>query len=364
MFIFIQKLVFMNSSKQKIRILSIDGGGIRGVIPAVVMEYVEEKLIELSGNPDARIADYFDLFVGTSTGGILSCFYLTPDIQTGRPKYRAAQATEFYSRHGYGIFNESKRSKWGGLRQIFDATAYDARRFEAVLNDTFGEVRFSQLLRRCVITTYDIHKQSAFFFNSREPEHKKRDFLLREAVRSTAAAPTYFPPARIKNIITGEELLAVDGGVFANNPALCAYAEARHTDFGQLKFPETSDMLVLSLGTGGGNLDFGHTGDIHGWGAIRWAKAAPDIMMDGSVDTVEFQMKQLFGALEEGGIHHYKRIDVPAQERKYKSDMADASPENIARLREAGKAALEHARKSEPGRLGLDQFLEALVQNA
>jgi patatin-like phospholipase/acyl hydrolase len=107
----------MNSSKRKIRILSIDGGGIRGVIPAVVMEYVEEKLIELSGNPDARIADYFDLFVGTSTGGILSCFYLTPDEGGKRPKYRAAQATEFYSLQGYSIFNASKRSNWGGLRQ-------------------------------------------------------------------------------------------------------------------------------------------------------------------------------------------------------------------------------------------------------
>ncbi len=86
-------------------------------------------------------------------------------------------------------------------------------------------------------------------------------------------------------------------------------------------------------------------------------------MMDGSVDTVEFQMKQLFGALEEDGIYHYKRIDVPRSERRYKPDMADASPENIARLREAGEAALRDARYEEPGRLGLDKFLEALVQN-
>lgn len=351
----------MNSAKKKIRILSIDGGGIRGVIPAVVMEYVEQKLIELSGNPDARIADYFDLFVGTSTGGILSCFYLTPDASGKRPKYRAAQATEFYSRHGYGIFNASRRSTWGGLRQIFDATAYDARRFETVLKDTFGDVRFSELLQRCVITTYDLHRQSAFFFNSREPAHKQRDFLLREAVRSTAAAPTYFPPARIRNIITGDEMLAVDGGVFANNPALCAYAEARHTDFKEISKPETADMIVLSIGTGGGNLDFGNTSGIHGWGAIKWAKAAPDIMMDGSVDTVEFQMQQLFGALPEDGRNHYKRIDVPAAERKYKADMADASPENIAKLREAGKAALDQALKSDSERLGLDAFLAQLV---
>jgi len=353
----------MMNNKRKIRILSIDGGGIRGVIPAVVMEYVEAKLIAISGNPDARIADYFDLFVGTSTGGILSCFYLTPDAAGQRPKYRAQQATEFYSKFGYQIFNESKRHTWFGIRQIVNATAYDASKFEAILQDTFGETRFSQLLKRCVITTYDMHKQSAFFFNSREPEHKQREFLLREAVRSTAAAPTYFPPSRVKNLITNEEMLAVDGGVFANNPALCAYAEARHTDFGHISKPETGDMMVLSLGTGGGNLDFGDMSGINDWGAIRWAKSAPDIMMDGSVDTVEFQMKQLFGALEEEGIHQYKRIDVPRGERRYKPDMADASAENIARLREAGEAALRDARSEETGRLGLDKFLEALVQN-
>ena len=67
---------------KKVRILSLDGGGIRGVIPAYILQYVEQKLIEITKKPNARIADYFDLIVGTSTGGILTCFYLTPPFST------------------------------------------------------------------------------------------------------------------------------------------------------------------------------------------------------------------------------------------------------------------------------------------
>ena len=64
--------------KRKIKILSIDGGGIRGIIPAVILNYIEKGLQTQSGNPNATLADYFDLVAGTSTGGILSCFYLLP----------------------------------------------------------------------------------------------------------------------------------------------------------------------------------------------------------------------------------------------------------------------------------------------
>jgi len=354
--------------KKKVRILSIDGGGIRGVIPAVVMEYIEKKLVSLTGNADARIADYFDLLVGTSTGGILSCFYLTPGVGSAeaeaRPRYRADDATSFYSEYGYSIFNESKRSTWFGLRQILDATAYDATNFERILLENFGDLKYSQLLRRCVVTTYEMHKQRAFFFNSREKAEKQREFLLRDVVRSTAAAPTYFPPSRMKNLVTGEEMLNVDGGVFANNPTMCAYAEARKTEFEQCAFPTAADMLILSLGTGGGQITFPSFRNIDSWGAIKWAKSAPEIMMDGSLDTVEFQMKQIFEALHDEHKANYKRIDVPIGQRKYASDMADASPNNIGKLKDGGKAAIEAAMNSGKHEHGLDEFVQLLIDNS
>lgn len=351
---------------KKVRILSLDGGGIRGIIPATVMEYVEQKLQEISGNPNARIADYFDMVVGTSTGGILACFYLTPNPHSQGPssKYPATEAIKFYSEKGKSIFTDSKKFDWFGVRQIFNATAYSPANIEKIFLEEFGDLRFNNLLKRCVVTTYNMASQSAFFFNSREESHKKREFLLRDVVRSTSAAPTYFPPAFVNNLITGDQMVNIDGGVFANNPALCAYAEARHTAFGFVDYPTAKDMLILSIGTGGGNLSFKDFGSVDSWGAINWAKTAPDIMMDGSVDTVEFQMKLLFDTLDGENKFNYKRIDVPQDQRKYASDMADASPGNIEKLKIAGKAALHRALNPTQAEASLDAFIQKLVDQS
>lgn len=71
--------------EKKVRILCLDGGGIRGIIPATVMKYVEEQLAIRTNNQLARISDYFDMIVGTSTGAILGCFYLMPHPEKGNP---------------------------------------------------------------------------------------------------------------------------------------------------------------------------------------------------------------------------------------------------------------------------------------
>ena len=87
----------MSNNKKLTRILSIDGGGIRGILPGQVLVSLEEKLKKLDKNKDAKIADYFDLIAGTSTGGILSCMYLTPtDEKNKRPKFSAKKAVELY----------------------------------------------------------------------------------------------------------------------------------------------------------------------------------------------------------------------------------------------------------------------------
>lgn len=351
----------------KIRILSLDGGGIRGIIPATVMEYVESKIQQITNNPNARIADYFDLVVGTSTGGILGCFYLTPNPNPGpdKPsvKYKAGEALEFYTLKGKSIFNDSKKHTWFGLRQLVNATAYSPENLEKIFLQEFGNLKMSELVKRCVVTTYNMAGQSSFFFNSREEAHKKRDFLVRDVVRSTSAAPTYFPAAKIRNLITQEVMINIDGGVFANNPAMCAFAEAQQTKFSHIQFPSPKEMLVLSVGTGGGSIEFKDLDNVGNWGAINWAKSAPDIMMDGSLDTVEFQMKLIFGTLDGPEKLNYKRVDVPADQRKYSPNMADASEENIKKLKDAGRIALGSALDKNDKEHDLDHFIELLVKN-
>ena len=188
---------------KKVRILSLDGGGMRGIIPATVLEYVENQIIEKTGNPNARIADYFDFVAGTSTGGILSAFYLTPNLKAGendpKSKYKASEAIDFYAKDGFKIFNQSKR-RGGIIRELFNVANYSLKELESILLREFQHLKLRDLLKPCIITTYNMNTTSSFFFYSREPLSENRDFYLRDVLRSTSAAPTYFPPAFIHNL--------------------------------------------------------------------------------------------------------------------------------------------------------------------
>jgi patatin-like phospholipase/acyl hydrolase len=352
---------------KKVRILSLDGGGMRGIIPATVLEYVENKIIEITKNKNARLADYFDLVAGTSTGGILSAFYLTPNKTLYKEdpvsKYKASEALDFYSKDGPNIFNESKKFGWFGLRQLFNAAQYSPKELEKILLREFKYLNLKELLKPCIITTYNMQSKKAFFFSSRELMEKDREFYVKDVLRSTSAAPTYFPPAFIENLATQKEMINIDGGVFANNPAMCAYSEARSTGFGDIAFPGAKDMMILSIGTGGGQFDLPNVEKSSNWGILPWATSIPNIMMDGSIDTVDYQMRNIFDSLNPKDKFNYKRIDVPKDKRTYSSDMADASTNNILALKEAGKEALKEAQIERNNEYSLDEFIKQLIAN-
>lgn len=352
---------------KKVRILSLDGGGMRGIIPATVLEYVENKIIEITKNKNARLADYFDLIAGTSTGGILTAFYLTPAKslfkEDPNTKYKASEALAFYSNDGYKIFNESKKFGWFGLRQLFNAAKYSPKELEKILHKEFQYLQLKDLLKPCIITTYNMKRKSSFFFSSREPMEKDREFYIKDVLRSTSAAPTFFPPAFIKNLANEQQMINIDGGVFANNPAMCAYSEGRSTDFGDIKFPSAKDMLILSIGTGGGQFNLPKVEKSSTWGILPWASSIPNIMMDGSVDTVDFQMKNIFDTLQQKDKFNYKRVDVPINKRTYSSDMANASPENVEALKKAGKEALKASQIQQKNEYTLDEFIQQLIEN-
>ncbi|MCV9386343.1 patatin-like phospholipase family protein [Reichenbachiella ulvae] len=345
---------------KKVRILSLDGGGIRGIIPATIMCYVEKKAQEITDNPNLRIADLFDFSAGTSTGGILTCLYLCPGEDPEGPisKFTAEEALDLYVKYGYDIFNKSK-VKWYDLKMMFDATQYSPRVLEKLAKERFGDKRLSQLLRPALITTYNLKTESTFFFSSREPESKKRDFYLRDVARSTSAAPTYFPPAKIKNLADpNQQMINLDGGVFANNPTMCAYAEVRDSKFGSLKEPSAKNMQILSIGTGGGNLKIKGVNDSQKWGILKWAENIPNIMMDGSADTVAYEIQSIFNSLESKELkEQYLRVDVPVELRdSYSSDMADASSKNIRKLQLAAEQTLKLQKPA------LDQLIGLLVE--
>ncbi len=338
------------------RILSIDGGGVRGIIPAQVAVSIEEKLQQKSGNPDAKIADYFDLIAGTSAGGILTCTYLFPDPKNpSRPRWSAQDALNFSIKSGRDVFKSSFWQTLSSLDGLVDEK-YSSVDLEKFLLEHFGDCKLSEMLKPCLITSYDIERRKAHFFNQMDAKKNvKYDYLIRDITRATSAAPSYFEVPKICSL-TNESYVLVDGGVFANNPALCAYAEVRH----EFRIPEdrpdrgptAKEMVILSLGTGDAQKQYPYE-EAKDWGQVEWLEPLISILMTGVAETVNYQLTQIFDAIERP--NQYLRItpDLSLYEEPLPID--DASERKISQLVKIGKE------QSEKHSQELDQFIDLLI---
>ena len=322
------------------RILSIDGGGIRGIVPGQILVHLEQFLRDQSGSADLKIADCFDLISGTSTGGILTCVYLLPDTSRAggapRPKFNAQQAVDLYLNYGDDIFTVPIFKRLSSLGGLADEK-YPATELEKTLSEYMGNVALSQLLKDCAITAYDIAERAVVVFNSRDNRDGKspgKDFYVRDVARATSAAPTYFTPA---NIIAFDRSVhpLIDGGVFANNPALCAYAELSTSEKG------LRDVALLSLGTGGVEKAYSYS-EAKDWGGLGWVKPIIDITLSGVADAVDYQLQKLYAAA--GARAQYLRIS-PALGPQTSPDMDNATIANMKLLKQDGDAAYEANRQ-------------------
>ena len=147
---------------KKIRILSLDGGGIRGILPGIVLTQVKKKLQKKTKDPNIKLSDMFDFMAGTSTGGILALAYLTPN-EENRPKLTAQEAVNIYLDRGDEIFDVSNWQKIKSVNGLADEK-YNASELEEALEDTFGELKLSNLLKPCIISSYDIRNGKPHFF--------------------------------------------------------------------------------------------------------------------------------------------------------------------------------------------------------
>ncbi len=345
-----------NRSTSKVRILSIDGGGIRGIIPGTIIQYLETRIRAITGNKEAKIGEYFDLIAGTSTGGILTSIYLMPDeTNDGKAKFSAADAVQLYMQHGNKIFNKNFWQQFKNFNLWNEG--FPADNLEELLHGYLGETLLSQLIKPCLITAYNFYERKAAFFNSADTkriEGQVRDFKVKHIARATSAAPTYFEPAMIYSLSEAPQYL-IDGGVFVNNPALCAYSEARSLHFSKRNVlpgnfskpkpdkPSAKDMLLISIGTGSSKrrYEFDHLRDA---GLIKWLPVIIDIMMSGNSETVHYHLSKMWDTLDADDKKDYYRLEP---------DLKTASPEmdnvkkkNLKLLKEAGESyVFEHTEK-------------------
>ncbi|AWM13607.1 patatin [Flavobacterium sediminis] len=342
---------------KKIRILSLDGGGIRGIITCVILRYIEEQLQKID-NPNAKIGDYFDLIAGTSTGGLLTAILLFPD-NTNNAKFSVEEALDLYAKKGNSIFNVSF---WEGIINPFGLfnEKISQKNLEKQLEDVFKYLELKDLTKPCLITSYDINQRKAKLFCSHEAHSSLENFFVKDVCRATSAAPTYFEPAKIKSLY-GQEFVLIDGGVFANNPALSAYAEARKIPFSEVlhdslkpDYPDINDIILVSIGTG--EVFKSYTFEkFENAGKIKWISPLIDILLSSNAETVNYLLTKIYGTLGPRNRKNYYRL-MP-QLKNASSDMDDTSQKNIFELIQAGLYYVDQNRNT------LDEIAKKLVKN-
>jgi patatin-like phospholipase/acyl hydrolase len=209
-----------------ITVLSIDGGGIRGIIPATILSFLESELQKLDGE-EVRLADYFDVIAGTSTGGLITAMLATPDSKR-RPVFAAADIRDFYLKNGPEIFPQYS-GPFAYVSKMMKAMAgpkYDGKFLHQLVKKELGQVKLHQSLTNIVIPTFDIKRLQPTIFSSFQVNKKEStDAFLSDICIATSAAPTYLPAHFFKSEDkTGavREFNLIDGGVAANNPTLVA----------------------------------------------------------------------------------------------------------------------------------------------
>jgi len=374
------------------RVLALDGGGLRGILPATTLAAIEA----LTGRP---IATQFDLIVGTSTGGILSLALAVTN--SGVPAYSAEDLRQLYFENAATIFplggmplvhnsgllgtrtqlppnaTLGERIKhFMGYENIEKVVApvggsrrslYSPDGLERVLNSYFGEARLGDAVTQVAVTSYDYQARRTVLFRNYSTDDSNQPppsahALMREVARATSAGPTFFPPASVE----GFPGVFVDGGVTANNPSMIAYVEAQQIINGLEVFageyakayrkvhPDDTkeyprdlpvDIFLVSIGTGVAPLA---SDDVTVQLVERenWLALAHDHLMGalftGLTELHNEQLNQLLNVVVRGESSRYFRIQTPLQEANFAMD--DARPENLEALaRDAQRMVEEHA---------------------
>ncbi|XXG61025.1 hypothetical protein AAC387_Pa04g2785 [Persea americana] len=337
-----------------ITILSIDGGGIRGIIPATILSYLESQLQELDGE-DARLADYFDVIAGTSTGGLVTSMLTAPN-ESNRPLFAAKDIKDFYLEHCPKIFPQF-RGPFAPTVKFFKAISgpkYNGKYLHELVEDKLGKKKLHETLTNVVIPTFDIKRLQPTIFSSYEVKSKPYlDALLSDICIGTSAAPTYLPAHHFKTIYSEgkeREFDLIDGGVAANNPALVAMGEVTkevfrgNPDFFPIKPMDYGRFLVISLGTGSPKKHEKYTAShASKWGVLGWllsdgSTPLVDVFTQASADMVDIHISVLFQALHSES--NYLRIQDDTLSG-HVSSVDVATKENLEDLVKVGEGLLK-----------------------
>lgn len=301
-----------------IRVLSIDGGGMRGIIPLLILHELEQKI-------GRAVGDEFQLIAGTSTGGLIACALSLKEAGTGKAKFSAEKILKLYEKNATKIFPK-QRQPWSLVKSLF-RPVYGLDGLEATFQEILGDAQLSDCRIPLLVTAYDVRNFQPIYFSSRFVVRgctgfdTRKNLFLTDICRATSAAPTYLPSHvfDIPAFADGQPLSVncVDGGVFLNNPALGALTElmAYRDDpiYESYKIRNLDDIRILSLGTG--LLSKSQLREVArtAWGRGKWilrlnppSSPLVEVMMQANTQAVEGQMKHLIG-------ENHERVNLSLQ---------------------------------------------------
>ena len=311
---FFTKNIYAGAQNDLITILSIDGGGVRGVVPARILQVLEEK----TGYPTSKL---FDVISGNSTGGLVA-LGVTVSRDKLVPIYSAKDIVNFYKTHSCDIFKKNLlRTVYTGFN-LFGAK-YNRDNLDKILFNLFEDTTLSHTLSNVIVTSYSLNKQLPHLWSGRRAKkYREKDFYVRDIAGATSAAPSYFIPKKISNIIETEIYSEVDGGLYANNPSITAGREAIKT-FPNLLSNSGKNVIFVSIGTGivQNKLIVEKKG---GLGILGWIKDKNiiNIMMDSNSEMVDEIINNIFP--------YYFRLQIFLPEELI--DLDNGDPKNIDKL--------------------------------
>ena len=304
----------MFEHKDVIKILSVDGGGIRGLIPALLLARIEQQ-------QQTRIYELFDFFAGTSTGGIISLLMNKPE------PLQAEEIVKIYSSDGANkIF---KRNFLTPLNYLFRGEKYPKSGIESVLSENFKDYCLKDLLKPVLIPSYEMESRNAVFFSNYDDRYK--DIQLKDVARATSAAPTYFEPHKIKCKGT-----FIDGGVAVNNPAMSAYVEVLKILRRNNIDPASKKIIVVSIGTGTATSSLCYE-KIKNWNPLQWVSGPLiDTFFNGNSRTVEHQLRNLLPK------DCYFRFQLMLPDEKDADKLDNSDKKSLGRIKDLTQRYIDH----------------------
>lgn len=313
-----------------VTVLSLDGGGIRGLIAGRILQAIDEEAHQ-------PLHGLFDLVAGTSTGALLALGLALPDPNAGARR-DGRELAELYRHCGRCMFQRSTghtlRTLWGLV-----GSRYPSGPAEEVFDLHFGDVRLSQACPDVLVPAYDLRAREPYAFTSwRARSEPDQDADAADVARAATAAPVFFEPYPLPGD-DGASRVLVDGGLIANSPAVSAYVEV-------LADPGLPDRAyVVSVGTGDQHESYPPE-QARGWGLLDWATRIVDVVIDGSQHEADRHLDRALCGPEDTYHRLQPPLDPqdPSLDRASTGQLDDASKQNLDALEVLAAAYLEEHR--------------------